>query len=171
MNPFVCELLTSDHDRSSFRCGVAELDDYLQRRARQDARRHVAATYVMTPRDEPQRITGFYTLSAASIELSDLPSELAKHLPRYPHVPAILLGRLARDLKFKGQGIGELLLADALGRSVRHAQEVAAAVVLVDALDERARQFYRSFGFQEIPRLAKRLFIPIKTIEKLFPTI
>ena len=166
MREFVCEPLAKHHDRQAFRCGVGELDEYLHRRARQDLERHVAAVYVMVPADQPQRIAGFYTLSATSVVLDELPSELAKKLPRYPAVPAILLGRLARDLRFPG--LGEQLLMDALARTLQHSHAVAAAVVLVDAKDEIARRFYARYGFQEILQSPNRMFLSMKALQRLF---
>ena len=118
MSDFVSQPLARHHDRLSFRCGAAELDDYLQHRANQDVRRRAAAVFVLVPEDQPQRIAGFYSLSSASIILDELPAELAKALPRYPLVPAVLLGRLARNVNFPG--VGRLLLLDALARSLRH---------------------------------------------------
>jgi hypothetical protein len=165
MISFVCQPLAKHHDRSSFRCGVPELDDYLQRRAQQDVRRRVAAVFVMTPEDQPQRIAGFYSLSSASIVLEELPAELVRHLPRYPLVPAVLLGRLARDAGFPGTG--RLLLLDALARSLRHSKDVAAAVVLVDAKDDNASDFYARYGFQEIAGEPRRMFLPMKTVAEL----
>lgn len=162
---YVCQPLSKHHDRASFRCGVAELDDYLQRRARQDVRRRVAAVFVMTPENEPERIAGYYSLSSASIVLEELPAELARHLPRYPLVPAVLLGRLARDVGFPGTG--RLLLMDAFARLFRHSKEVAAAVVLVDAKDDRARRFYTRYGFQEIAKGDRRMFLPMETVSAL----
>ena len=164
MSDFVCQSLAKHHDRWSFRCGTAELDDYLQHRASQDVRRRAAAVFVLVPEDQPQRIAGFYSLSSASIILEELPAELAKALPRYPLVPAVLLGRLARDVNFPG--VGRLLLLDALARSLRHAEQVAAAVVLVDAKDENARRFYAKYGFQEIRPDSRRMFLPMKTVAK-----
>ena len=165
MRHFVCQALAKHHDRRSFRCGVAELDDYLQHRARQDVRRRTAAVFVLVPEDQPQRVAGFYSLSSASIVLQELPDEFIKELPRYPFVPAVLLGRLARDVSYPG--IGRLLLLDALARSLRHADEVAAAVVLVDVKNERARQFYSRYGFQDIASESRRMYLPMKTVAKL----
>ena len=165
MNCFVCQALTKHHDRRSFRCGVAELDDYLQHRASQDVRRRTAAVFVLVPEDQPQRIAGFYSLSSASIVLEELPGEFIEELPRYPLVPAVLLGRLARDVNYPG--VGRLLLLDALARSLRHADEVAAAVVLVDAKNEIARQFYTRYGFREIGCDARRLYLPMKAVARL----
>lgn len=165
MTKFVCETLAKHHDRKAFDCGVPELDEYLRQRAGQDMRRRVAAAFVMVPQDEPRRIAGYYTLSAASIVLDQLPDDIVKKLPRYTAVPAALIGRLARDVNFPR--VGKLLLLDALARSLQHSEEVAAAVVLVDAKDERAHEFYQRHGFVEIAEIPNRLFLPMKTVEKL----
>jgi GNAT superfamily N-acetyltransferase len=166
MRQFVFEPLAKHHDRLAFRCGVPELDEYLQRRARQDAERHVAAVYVMVPADEPQRIAGFYTLSSASVILDELPADLRSKLPRYPTIPAVLLGRLARNMNFPG--LGSQLLMDALHRALRHSVEVAAVAILVDAKNEHARQFYARYGFQQSLHSPDRMFLPMKTVEQLF---
>jgi hypothetical protein len=165
MSRFVSQPLAKQHDRMSFRCGVMELDSYLQQRAGQDVRRRAAAVFVMTPEDQPDRIAGFYSLSSASIVLDELPDEIGQTLPRYPVVPAVLIGRLARDINFPG--MGRLLLLDALARSLRHSEEVAAALVLVDAKNEAARQFYAHYGFQAVVQKSRRLFLPMKTAAKL----
>lgn len=106
------EALVSHHDRSVFTCGVEALDGYLRRQAGQDARKHIAATFVLVEMDRPA-VLGFYTLSATSLRLTDLSDPIAKKLPRYPLVPSILLGRLAVDRTQRGKGYGELLLIDA----------------------------------------------------------
>jgi GNAT superfamily N-acetyltransferase len=167
MTGFICEPLGKQHDRSRFRCGVVELDQWLQLRARQDLERHVAAVYVLVPVDDPVRVAGFYTLSATSIVLTDLPAKLIRKLPRYPIVPAILLGRLARDLDFRG--VGEMLLMDALQRAWRNSSEVAAAAIVVDAINDAARSFYQRYGFEPIVNMPQRLFLPIGALEKMFP--
>ncbi len=128
-------------------------------------RRRVAAVFVMVPGGEPSRIAGYYSLSSASIVLDELPDELVKKLPRYPVVPAVLIGRLARDVNFSG--VGKLLLLDALARSLRHSDEVAAALVLVDAKNEQAREFYARYGFVEVAQTTNRMFLPMKTVEQL----
>jgi len=165
MSKFICERLATHHDRKAFHCGVPELDEYLRQRAGQDMRRRVAAVFVMVPEDEPMRIAGYYSLSSASIVLDELPDETVKRLPRYPVVPAVLIGRLARDTRFPGAG--RLLLLDALARSLRHTDEVASAVVLVDVKNERARTFYSRYGFAEVGGIPHRMFLPMRTVEKL----
>jgi GNAT superfamily N-acetyltransferase len=160
------EPLAGRHKRAAFSCGVPALDRYLQKQAGQDVSEHVAAAFVITP--DGETIAGFYTLSAHTVNLSDLPDEVAKKLPRYPNVPATLLGRLAVSLDFRGGGIGELLLVDAFKRVLGSIHEVASAVVVVDAKDERAREFYLRHDFIPLPSQPNRLFYSVRTIEKLF---
>jgi len=165
MSTFSCRPLAGGDDRAAFRCGAEPLDAYLRERAGQDMRRRAAAVFVLVPDHQPQRIAGYYTLSSASIVLEASPDEIARKLPRYPLVPAVLIGRLARDVNFPG--VGKLLLLDALKRALRHSHQVASAVVLVDAKDDAARRFYARYGFQQILQISHRMFLPMKTVERL----
>ena len=115
------------------------------------------------------RLAGYYTLTQDNIDAEDIPPESIKqlNLPRYERIGATLLGRLARDLTFKGQGVGELLLVDALKRALEMSRHIASAAVVVDAKDDKAHQFYRDFGFIPFPDSKKRLFLPMVTIQKL----
>jgi ribosomal protein S18 acetylase RimI-like enzyme len=160
------ERLGEKHNRAAFSCGVEALDRYLWKQASQDVAKKVAAAFVITP--DGETIAGFYTLSAHVVKLDDLPPNVARKLPRYPNVPATLLGRLAVSRDFRGRGIGELLLLDAFKRVLLNTREVASAVIVVDAKDERAREFYLRHDFISLPSQPNRLFYPIKTIERLF---
>lgn len=160
------EPLAAKHNRAAFSCGVPALDRYLQRQASQDVSRHVAAAFVITP--EGETIAGFYTLSAHAVNLGDLPNNVATKLPRYPNVPAILLGRLAVSIAFRSRGLGELLVLDAFKRVLASTHEVGSAVVVVDAKDQTAREFYLHHDFIPLPSHPSRLFYAVKTIEKLF---
>ncbi|PYU82992.1 MAG: GNAT family N-acetyltransferase [Acidobacteria bacterium] len=160
------EPLADKHNRAAFSCGVEALDRYLQRQAGQDVTKHVAVAFVITP--DGETIAGFYTLSAHVLNLGDLLDNVAKKLPRYPNVPATLLGRLAVSIDFRGRGIGELLLLDAFKRVLANTQEVGSAVLVVDAKDERAREFYLRHDFIPLPSQPNRFFYTVKTIEKLF---
>ncbi len=160
------EPLGERHNRAAFSCGVEALDRYLLKQAGQDVSKHVAAAFVITP--DGVTIAGFYTLSAHVVRLGELPENVSKKLPRYPNVPATLLGRLAVSREFRGQGLGELLLMDALKRVLLSTREIASAVVVVDAKDERAREFYLQHDFIPLPLQPNRLFYPVRTIEKLF---
>jgi GNAT superfamily N-acetyltransferase len=163
---FRIEPLDTSHDRTAFCAGVATLDEYLHRQAGQDARRRVAATFVLV--DAKGSILGYYTLSAYGIKLGALPNEVAKRLPRYPLIPATLLGRLAVSKDRRGQGLGRLLLMDALHRSWRSTKEVASVGVVVEALDETARAFYAHHEFIPLLDHDSRLFLPMAIIEKAF---
>ena len=163
---YAVELLASHHERSRFRCGVDALDRYLQQQAGQDARRRVASPYVLVQSSE-RVVAGFYTLANAGLKATDLPPELAKKLPRYPQIPATLLGRLAVDLDHRGHGLGEFLLLDALRRSLHSSEITAAYAVVVDAKDDSAANFYRKYGFIPIMDQRHRLFLPMQTIRQL----
>ena len=165
---FLVEPLADAHDRSGFCSGVEALDRYFQNQAGQDARRRIATPYVLVHRTG-SAIAGYYTLSNASLDLSELPEALAKKLPRYRQIPATLLGRLAIDLNFRGRGLGEFLLSDALRRALRGSESTAAFAVLVEAKDGPALRFYLKFGFTPVLGETHRLFLPMKTIAQLFP--
>jgi predicted GNAT family N-acyltransferase len=101
--------------------------------------------------------------------LDSVPEDLARKLTRHSEVPATLIGRLARSNAVNyGFRLGPMLLMDALHRSFIHSQEIASWAVLVDAKDEKARNFYQEFGFIDIPRVPNRLFLPTGTIAKMF---
>jgi predicted GNAT family N-acyltransferase len=157
------EPLKSHHDRTGFCCGVPALDTYLQRQARQDLERKLAAVFVLT---SGKRISGFYTLSAHSILAADLPEGHAKKLPRFP-LPVTLLGRMSVSQDLQGQRLGEFLLMHALERAWIGSQQVASWAVVVDA-KSGARDFYLKYDFVPLPSQPDRLFLPMTTIEKLF---
>jgi GNAT superfamily N-acetyltransferase len=146
------------HDRAAFSCGVAALDDWFRSRASQDERRNVARVFVTI--DDRFGVVGFYSLSSFALSIPELPEEHAKRLPRYDLIPAALIGRLARDLRVRGEGVGELLLADAVRRILDAARSLAVFAIVVDAIDERAAAFYRDFGFSPFPSRPLRLFMP-----------
>lgn len=155
--------LDSDHDRPGFHCGVASLDDYIQKQARQDVKRRVSRVFVATTVEQPNSIVGYYTLSTLSIELSQLPQALARKLPRHS-VPAALLGRLAVNQAAQSHGVGKMLLVDAIKRTLAVSDEIAIYAMVVNAIDERAQHFYEQFGFSLLSSGNQRLFLPLKSI-------
>ncbi|NLT70748.1 MAG: GNAT family N-acetyltransferase [Verrucomicrobiaceae bacterium] len=152
------------HRREGFDCGVAALNDFLRLRARKEMEMGTSACFVLVPELDPETIAGFYTLSAATLVRTALPEALTKKLPRYRELPATLLGRLARDVSFRGQGIGDRLIASALRRAVDAARDIASWAILTDPKDEAAHAFYESFGFQ--PLTETRQFLPMSTAAK-----
>lgn len=158
------ESLGPQHDRSAFASGVEPLDRYFRAQAGQEARKNIAAPFVLVLTDGS--IGGYYTLSATAVKLAELPADVARRLPRYPLVPATLLGRLAVDRTHRGKGYGRFLLADALGRAVR--SEIASFAVVVNAKDEAARRFYERESFLPFPDQPMKLFRPMADIATLF---
>ena len=154
--------LSSRHDRRAFTCGVDALDTYLRTRAGQHLRRRIDTVFVCST-DGIDSIPGFYTLSSLSIDAGNLPTNLARKLPRHP-IPAGLLGRLAVSIDAQGQGIGRMLLADAVERCLSVGDQMAVYALVVDAKDEGAKRFYERFGFIPFPGQVMRLFLPLSSV-------
>jgi len=155
---FRIEPLSAEHDRSRFVSGSDVLDRYFKEQASQDIKRRIAMCFVAVNL-RTQDVVGYYTLAAASVALNAMAPEIVKKLPRYPVVPAVLLGRLAVARDHKGQGLGSILLADALKRTAR--AEVGVFAMVVDAQDETAQRFYEHYGFTLLPGETRRLCLPI----------
>ena len=151
--------LDADAQTADFDCGEKALDKYLQRFATQDIKRGVARVFVASPVEQSRVITGFYTLSAASIAAETLPETWRKKLPRYP-VPVALLGRLAVSQKSHGQGLGSILLVDACKRVAAASETLAVAAIVVDAKSPTAAAFYQHFGFIELSGQSGRWMLP-----------
>ncbi len=157
----IIEPLGPRHDRAAFSCGQPALDDWFRRYASQDEKRNVARVFVAI--DDTHGVVGFYSLNSFSLVVEDLPQEMARKLPRYEALPAALIGRLARDQRVRGQGLGGLLLADAVRRILNASRSLAVFAIIVDAKDDHALAFYRSFGFTPFPTQPRRLFLPTST--------
>jgi len=155
---FIIEPLDKSHQRENFDCGEISLNDFLRKYARQNAERGLGRTFVAVLPGE-KRVLGYYTLSSGSIAFDAVPEKL----PRYP-IPVAHLGRLAVDSSMRGQGLGELLLIDALERTVIISGEFGIYAVELFALTERAKQFYLKYGFVSLKDDDKHLYLPVKTI-------
>jgi len=168
------EPLTGHHDRSGFDCGVAPLNAWLKQTALQHQGKGISRTFVAVPNDENAvlvyrqmgyedvgivSIVGFYALASAFVLIEELPAELVKRYPR--QIPVTRLGRLAIRADMQGQGLGRLLLADAIGRARGAAQVVGSAGIFVDAKDEDAARFYRGFGFRPCDHQPLKLYLPM----------
>jgi ribosomal protein S18 acetylase RimI-like enzyme len=163
--PFRLERLGEEHERSVFHCGEEALDRYFQTQVTQDIRRRIANCFVAVENVTSQ-IAAYYTISAASIPLVDLPPDETKRLPRYPTVPAVRIGRLAVDQRFQGRGLGAALLADAAARALK--ADAAAFTLLVEAKNGQAVAFYQRFGFRILASQPRKLFLPLATARKVF---
>ena len=154
-------LLGEEHDRDSFACGVETLGRYLKTQAGRDVRRKANAVFILTEISEPSYVLGYYSLCAMAISQGDVPETARKHVPRYPLVSATLIGRLAVAKDRQGQGLGAVLLADALQRAFESAGTVGSSMVIVDALDEAAAAFYAAHGFVRLLD-SLRLVLPMR---------
>jgi GNAT superfamily N-acetyltransferase len=157
--------LQSGHDRSQFSCGNYELDRYIRELAGQDQRRDVTRVYVALA-EGTNRVIGYYTLSSDSVDLYGLPDSLIRRLPRYPHIPCVLIGRLAVANEMKGRGMGRRLLADAFQRILYWESEIAVWAIIVEAIDDHAIEFYRKFAFKPFEDDPRRLFLPVATLRR-----
>lgn len=161
--PFHVVPLAAQHDRVPFACGNPALDQYFKSQVSQDVKRRVASCFVAL--GSSQAIAGFYTLSATSVALTDLPATNAKKLPRYPLVPAVRMGRLAVSSAHQGLGLGAALLANALQRAAN--ADIAAYAFVVDAKDDKATSFYAHHGFIRLPDAPLTLFLPLASVVPL----
>jgi ribosomal protein S18 acetylase RimI-like enzyme len=163
---FVIEPLGA-RDRSAFTCGAPALDRYLREQASQDVKRLVASCFVAIDA-ATSGVAGYCTLAATNVQANDLPTEVRKRLPRYPALPAALIGRLAVDQRFHGKGLGSALLADAVLRVF--SSDVKAFALVVEAKDEKACAFYRHQGFRVFDSRPLCLFLPLATFRKASST-
>lgn len=164
---YLTVILNSSHKKKNFNCGKKLLDDYLQMQANQDVKRRLSACFILA--EEDGIVKGYYTLSSASVNREMLPENVIKKLPpSYHDLPATLLGRLAIDSSYKGQGLGETILMDALKRSYHTSLgSIGSMAVIVDPIDDEAVNFYKRYGFILLADSGK-MFISMETISYLF---
>jgi ribosomal protein S18 acetylase RimI-like enzyme len=152
------------HDRATFASGNDRIDTYFRQTVSQDVKRGYAACYVLVEKASAT-IAGFYTLSSYSIPLTELTEAVARKLPRYPSVPAALIGWLGRDIAFRGQHVGSMLLADAIARLA--ASPVGVHAICAEAIDDAAATFYEAHQFQRFVSRPNSLYLPMKTAAAL----
>jgi GNAT superfamily N-acetyltransferase len=158
----VQELDAKQHDRAGFDCGVEALNRYLKTLAAQHRTKGIATTFVVVDLEEPATILGYYSLSAAALLFVQLTDADRKGLPTYP-IPAVRIGRLAAAVSARGQGIGELLLQNAIKRVLLSRSTLGVYAVVVEAKDASAEAFYRKYGFRLCDVEARQLYLPLGT--------
>jgi GNAT superfamily N-acetyltransferase len=162
--PWRVETLGKSHDRNTFACGSEPLDRYFRTQVTQDIRRRIAKCSVAVD-TTTGAVAGYYTLSAASLALAEAPDALAKALPRYPAVPAVLMGRLAVATAVQGRQLGRAMLAHAIEYVAT--SNIGAYAIVIDAKDDRAQRFYERHGFAGLIDQPCRLILPLGTALKL----
>jgi GNAT superfamily N-acetyltransferase len=160
------EALASHHDRANFTCGVDSLDRYLRSQASQDVRRKANGVFIPVEPDSPGIVLGYYTLCATSLQQGEVPVSTHRYIPRYPLVSATLIGRLAVAQARQGEGLGAVLLADAVRRAYASADTVGSSMLVVDAINDRAAAFYEVHGFVRLPD-SLRLVLPMRAIQRM----
>ena len=163
------EALTRHHDRSSFDCGVAALNEYLRRYSRQNHESGGAKTFVAVAPEAPATVLGYYSISPGAVAFAKMPATVTKKLGRY-EVPVFRLGRLAVALPLQGRGLGGDLLLAAGERALRVAQEVGGVALAIDAKDERAAAWYQRFGALRLLDDPLKLVLPLETIRAALHT-
>jgi GNAT superfamily N-acetyltransferase len=166
MSNLKIEPLASHHSRNAFDCGQPALSEWIKQFASQFEVRDLARVYVLVRGDEP-RVLGYYSISTCQIRFEELPASYSKGLPKKMGIPAALIGKLAIDKSLQGQKIGSVLLWDALQRIRDLAAKIGIRLIIVDAIDQRARDFYVHFKFTEFLDEPGRLFMPISVVRKL----
>jgi ribosomal protein S18 acetylase RimI-like enzyme len=155
---FAIEPLSKRHKRSGFACGNDRIDDYFRETVSQDVKRRYATCFVA--RDvETDQVAGFYTLSSSNVPLNEVPEKLAKKLPRYPTVPAVLIGWLGRHSDYAGIGLGGILLFHAI--KIVASAPIGAHAIFAEAIDEKAVAFYEAFDFVPLVARPRTLFLPM----------
>ena len=160
MSGFFIESLDTRHNRKDFDCGEPELNIYLQRFARQNARNGSSRTYVAVQPDET-RICGYFTLSAGTVALTDFPHDVRKGWPRL--VPSVHLGRLTVAQEFQGQRLGHALISSVFEIATQASDLIGIAVLELWALNENSRRFYGQFEFTQLLDDAFHLYLPVET--------
>lgn len=161
------ERLSRDHDRGGFTCGRDELDDWLQRVARQAAERaETAHTYVLT--DDGETILGFFSVAMHHVTVEQAPEELLSGQPPHLPVSALLLARLAVAKDHQGEGLGDGLMRSVVEHVLRLREYVPVRLLAVDAMDEEAARFYEKYGFKRWPADALKLFVKVKDLARTF---
>lgn len=159
------QLLEKTHIRKNFTCEEHSLTEYIRKQVSQDIRKRLAICFVAI--DNEKNVIGYYTLTSESLGRELIPVKYLKQVPKNYNAPVILLGRLARDVSTKGTGLGEYLLLDALFRSYKLSNEsIGAIAVVVDPINEKAFDFYKKYGFEQLPD-SEKMYLPMKVIEQL----
>lgn len=164
MNRF--EELTRSHNRVGFDCGVQELNVFLHNLAHQNFKKGLSRTFVLTSKDIPEEILSFYTLSIFEVCARKLPQRFSKKYKG--HLPAVKIARLAVATVLQNQGFGKYMIIDAIRRAMAISKHVGIIGLFVDATNEDAKKYYLKFGFIPLPDHTLELFLPLKTLQKMY---
>lgn len=158
------QLLSKTHNRKAFDCGNTDLNQFLIQTARQHIQKGLSRTFVLVETEQPSLIIGFFTLSLCQVQVESLPLAYAKKYP--PVVAGVKLARLAVNLDWQKQGIGAILLIEAMKRALIIAENAGVIGLFVDAKDTSAKAYYERYGFESAKTNPLLLFLPLSTLSK-----
>ncbi len=160
------------HDRAAFSCGVPQIDNYLKLTAKKGSKADVVRIWVVV--DAKNQIVGFYGINMHAMDVKDMPASYAKKAMKHDLLPAAFIAMIGVDESKQGNGIGSVLVADALSRIARTSNDIGTCVVMLDVFDDgeasavaRRKAYYEEFGFIALPNQQLRLFMPIDTARAL----
>jgi GNAT superfamily N-acetyltransferase len=163
------ESLAAHHDCDAFDCGEDSLTAWFKQQAWRYEKQRLARTYVLVSVSQSSLVGGYYSVSASQVAYETLPRDQTKKVPPRFLIPSILIGKLAVHKSLQGKGFGAALLEHALQRALQSANTIGVRFVLIDAIDDRARDIYLKHGFILLPDHVNRLFIPVQVICGLGP--
>ena len=161
----VIELLSKSHNRQGFNCGNEALNNFIAKIARQHIQKGISRTFVLIETEHPKTILGFFTLSLCEIQAENFPSKWAKKYPS--KVPGVKLARLAVALEWQGQGVGQILMVEAMERSLLIADNAGVIGLFVDAKNDRVKTYYERYGFISFEKTPLTMFLPLSTIKEI----
>ncbi len=161
----IVELLDKRHNRNNFNCGNEALNQFLKQTARQHIQKGISRTFVLTDTEQPETIISFFTLTLCEVRVEKLPAKFAKKYPS--KVPGVKLARLAVSQLYQRQGIGEIMMIEAMKRALIVAENAGGIGLFVDAKDEAAKNYYSRYGFVSLEDAFLEMFLPLSTIVQI----
>jgi ribosomal protein S18 acetylase RimI-like enzyme len=160
----VIKLLDASDDPDSFDCGNEALNQFFRQTARQHIQKGISRTFVLVDTEQPKIVLGFLTLSLCEVRADKLSPQLAKKYPS--RVPGVKLARLAVASAWQRQGIGEILIVEAMQRAIAIAENAGSIGLFVDAKDDAAKAYYERYGFVSLEDSLLEMFLPLQTIRQ-----
>jgi predicted GNAT family N-acyltransferase len=159
------EVLSKSHDRNTFDCGDLELNNYLQKIARQHITKGISKTFVLVDIDNPKEIIAYMSMIVCEVLTDSIPHPWKKKYPKM--IPAAKLARLAVSIKHQKKGYGEILIIDAIQKTLAVSENMGIAGLFVDAKHEQAKKYYNQFGFISFPEQLDNLFLPLSSLDAM----
>lgn len=156
------EVLSKIHNRTEFDCGNTELNYYLHKIARQHITKGISKTFVLINTANPTKIIAYMSLVVCEIYATNIPHHWKDKFPK--KIPAAKLARLAVLEKEQRKGYGELLVIDAMKKTLNVSNSIGVAGLFVDAKHETAKVYYNQFGFLSLPNQLDNLFLPLSSL-------